>query len=1809
MTGVVDTNAPGVGAIGRARASMAALETLAAIRAGAREYATAAEQDILRGWSGWGPMAKLFSPDSETWAGMAERAAELLPEADLMEGHQGTYNAFFTPDSVARAMWDLLIKLGFEHGEVAELGCGAGAFMQAAPPPSMVKITGIERDPTSAAIAKLLHPEHAVVQARLQDHPLPSKFAAVIGNVPFGDVKLFDPTVPDDHRAVCQSLHHYFMYRAVKALRPGGIALLLTSRHTMDAFDHQGVRKYLTGADGDADFVGAMRLPAGGLGGGTDIVSDIIVLRRRVSGDEGTRPRLSWVDTSTERFGHQNPVNGYWSERPGLVLGTMVKGKTSRYGLNVDVEPIAGETAAEGIARAGEGLVSDARDAGLTWTQPPAVEDLGDVSEVTTPEGWLENSFHFGADGKTLLVVKHGRANPVPRPNGKLIALVRLKDLVEELVAAEADHGKPDDEITPLRQRTAAAYKAYVKRYGALNAHLATAGGEGAERKKSARMQYGFQYDPAAPLVSALGVFDEETGVETPAGILFERQNRRIERPERTDDPAQALAWSLDRTGGVDLTYIARLLGWSVRNDEACIRETHDTVAGLLGDAVFREPDTGAWECAEAYLSGNVREKLRTAETAAEADPAYRRNVEALRKALPEWLGPDKIIASLGAPWIGPADVKAFLRDLVGHPAEVKRLKESNRWQVTDGFTYTTAARETWGTPNFNAYELVESALNGKTPVVKYRVEGGGSVKDEAATLAACEMQTRIKQRFAEWVWEDAARADRLCKLYNEKHNALVPRTYNGDHITIEGMAPEWVKKVYPHQREYIARGIATPATLCALPVGSGKSFMMTALAVKLKQLGLVRKPMLVVPNHLLDQADAEARRIFPAARILSSGSTEISANRRAFAARVATQDWDIVIVTQSAFDLMPVHPETEQRYEEVRLAAMHRSLLEADPDGKGKGREVKAMAKKIDRLTERIHELQHRARGYDVGVTFEQLGVDWVGIDEAHAYKNLAVACNNDGFNIQESKRALRLDMKLRWLAGRSPRHAALFTGTPVSNTMLELYVMMQYLMPEYLDSIDLGSADAWCAAFVEMVTKVGVTVDGGSFEMKTKPARFINAPELRVLFSMVADMRTADQLGLKRPAKDERIVKIQPTDKQVEYVTHLVSRAKACKGVRRPEKGADNMLKVCTHGRWAATDPFLVGLHDDQPSKLHAVADLMIEVWREHPDELQMGALDIGTPNDKDGDQSYGRLADLLVERGMPRNLIAFAHDAKTHAAKAAQFKRANNGPMAVILGSTGKLGTGTNIQKRLIAVHHIDAPFTPSAIEQRDGRALRPGNRNKTVMIFRYVTTRTFDAYLWELLVRKLGFIEQITSGSLDRTIEDCSSDQLMTFSAVQASATDQPLLKERADVAANVNRLLSLRATHEQKMRRNRQAIPMLEAEIAERDAKRKAWQAIADATVPDEIGKELAEQLHEQMGRHRYYSSGQIEVGSLTVTFGTWRSAGDQPQPVLQVDGGAGYVTSNLYENYKPETVAERVLKVAGQAAEKIAELTHVIDRVQQDIAEKQALLGTVFGQQDELVTAETRLAQIDTELEAEATRSEAGDAVVVEGDGQKHELLTEPDPLHEHLVSGECSCGEWRHRDGDDSNYESKYLVEGAHRKHLGDVALKAKLEAGAQIDVDGTMLPERPAAAAPVARPARVEGEPWVTVIRVTPPPTAEPGIEPEPVATVEPEPMPEPEPARVVTLDDLDTGDDAEPDTDEALAKAFTDPESMSRAEQDAAAAAIFAAFIPAAAPEPEPDAAPEPEPDAAAAAIVQAFMEAADREAAALFATICG
>jgi N12 class adenine-specific DNA methylase len=1598
---MADQASKGVGAIGRGRASVAAIETLAKIRSQRRKVATDGERVTLSGWTGWGALAKAFAPDGPAWVDMGERIDQALPEEDVRLGLKGTYMAYYTPTELAAGLWQVLGLLGYDGGPVAELGCGGGAFFAAAP--EGTPLVGVERDPTAAGICQLLHPDVKVINAPLEDTHLPATFAAVIGNVPFGDVAVFDPTAPDEVRT---SLHNYFIWRAVQALAPGGMAVLITSRHTMDSWSFQGREAIAK----DADFVGAIRLPNGALGDTTEAAADVVILRRKGGTGKRTYPQ-AWKDSAAVEWDRYTTVNAWWLGEPGAVLGTMKKGPVSIYGLGLTVEPDGkGDTIERMLGYVRNTLVPQARDRNLMWT-PPHRPDVFDAAAagVVSKEGWHEGTMRLDGHGG-VLVVKGGKAHPLPRAGKELLRLLRLRDLAVELVRLEADHSIPDMRIEPVRADVRAAYQDYVRHHGPLNRYTQRPAGFDDEtgiqqwRRTYPTMQ-GFRHDPDAPLVFALEMFDDDDDGDTdeeeagsrarPAPIQESRQNIPPARRNRTDDPEQALAWTLDRFGKVHLGYVAALLGRPLPDEPGDERDAaRAEIAALLGDKVYQDTASLMWVTAEEYCSGDVRRKHDAAKVAAEQDPRFVRNVAALEKVLPPWLGPEDITANLGTPWIGPDDVRQFIGEVIGYQATVKRI--SGQWEIeAQGAIRTSVAGSTmWGTPEKDAFELVDLALNGKTPTIYKEVRLPGKedpvrVKDHEKSMLAAEKQQEIRARFGEWVWECPDRTKRLVHLYNYDYNNLAPRRFDGSHITVDGMAP-WFNP-YDHQREFVARALGTPAALCGHPVGAGKTYTMAMVAMKLKQVGLVNKPMIVVPNHLIEQIDREIRQLFPGAKILTGSSKTVAANRLAFTARCSTGDWDIVLVTHSAFNAMDVDPETQARYYEDLENELYEGFV-AGAGGKLGNGLVKRLAKALDKMKTKVRNLRHTARGRDAGVRFEQLGVDYVLVDEFHYYKNLAVPVRTEGFSVRPSKRATDLDMKLRYLSDRKSGgpHAALFSGTPVSNTMLELYVCLHYTMRDHLRLIGIGSADAWAAAYVQFVTSVEVTVDGGDFQMRTRPALFVNAPELRVLLSQAADIRTAEQLGLKRPSADLRVVACEPTEIQAWYSTELVERAEDVRN-KRVEPDQDNMLKICTDGRRMATDPHLIGLPDDGEYKLHIVAQTIIGIWQANPGKLQMGFLDIGTPGkargaDKVDYKSYGRLRRMLTDAGMDVRRIRFIHDAKSDSDKARMFRDCRRGKVDVILGSTDKLGVGTNVQKLIVAMHHIDAPFRPADVEQRDGRGLRPGNIHKTVLIFRYVTKRTFDAYMWQMLTRKLGFISQMLSGNLDRTIEDVTGDDVLSFGAIKAAATDQPLLQEKAVVDATIKKLKLKERSHRQTVQRMRKDAPRLRAHALGKQREAESWETVAAAAEGVELTDEVVKTVYERMKDFRYYPE-PLRLGGLTVGWRRWQTKGEEPeqQPLLVVQAGVADVEEQCYKFWKQADVTKKLKKLLGNAAGIAALHRKAEAEALRQARECDELADKPFEHAAELHGAQARLDQINAELHDAASNKQGpdeGDTVI-----------------------------------------------------------------------------------------------------------------------------------------------------------------------------------------------------------------------------------
>lgn len=1552
---------------------------LAGLRREARLVPTDEERDKLRGWSGWGPLAPMFAGSDKTWLGIADEVAGLLPVEELNEGRDATFNAFYTPPAVAASMWRILQRLGFAGGRVLEPGCGSGVFLGTAP--DGVVVTGVEKDTVSAAIAQLLHPTHTVVHGAFEQVRMSDGFSAAIGNVPFGDVPVHDPLAPVHVR---RSLHNYCIWRAVKELAPGGVAVLITSRHTMDAHGYGALAREEIGEL--ADLVGAFRLPNGALGGGTDVVADVLVLRRLDYGDDERRGE-AWLDTADAGLGDDIRVNGYFMNTPSAVLGELRAGSTGRYGLELCVDAPEGDVA-ELLAVEAEALAGAAAGADLLHTAGAGSVEAGLRLTDLDAKGWYEGSYHL-VDG-TLWKVREGRRSRVGDPRRELLAMVGLRDKAQALIDAEADHDRPDAALEPLRTAVAEAYRAYVDRFGFLNRGTLVRGKPDPETGEERWVRRvpdlgGFRSDPGLQLVLALERFDDDTEVGEPAPLLSARQNRRVVRPERTDDAEEALAWCLDRTGGrVDVGYIGRLLG-GVPADE---------VPGLLGDELFRDPATQAWQTRSEYLSGNVRHKLATAQTAALVYPEYERNVKALKAVQPKWLGPADITVNMNAPWLPLDDVRRFVRDLLGGWCELTRLDATGQWELKIGEDWRDSpeARVQWGTSDKDAYTLIASALNGKIPIVKVAVDlpGGETVevKDPERTLLATEKQQAIRARFCEWVWECPERTIRLVKRYNELYNSVVARTFDGSGVTIDGLAP-WFTP-YAHQMDYVARAMSTRRGLCGHPVGAGKTYTMAMTAAKLKQLGLIRKALVTVPNHLLDQVAREIMQLLPGLRVLVTPSETTAAVRRSFNARCATGDWDVVMVPHSQFDVIPVHPDTEADYISDQVFRLEESIRQACPSGRLEGRMIKQVAKQAARLRTRIRDLRARAHG-DVGVTFEQLGIDYVIVDEAHYYKNLAMPCRTDGFTINPSKRATHLDMLLRWLSGRGDGPvASLFTGTPISNSMLEIYIMLHYLMPDDMEAVGLGTADQWAAAYTQFVTTVDVTMDGGNFAIKTRPATFVNAPELRMQLSQVADVRTAEQLGLKRPLSHLEVVVSQPTRVQQMISKWIVKRASQVEGKRFFAKGEDNMLAICGDGRRAATDAFLLDFRDDEEGKLHAVAARMLKMWREHPDKLQIGFCDVGTPNEKAGSQTYGRLRRMLVDGGMPVGRIRFAHDAKNRQQTIQLHKECNAGSVSVILGSTDKLGVGTNIQKLVIAIHHIDAPWRPADVEQRDGRGLRPGNVNPIVYIFRYVTERTFDAYLWQMLTRKIRFITQVVSGRLDRTVEDIGVDNVDSYAGIQAMATGQPLLKERKDLTAQVKRLTLLRREHDMNRRGLEYEIDTKRQQIEGVQAQALMWQALADTAVPltDDDRAALAEHMADFAGWRRDRC---ITAGGWRVAFGEWRNTFGRKttrEPVMYLHTDHGVYEERIYTSFDEDKLAELFATLAERAKTRPEFMRKRAEQLRAEIANAEALTAKPFEEANRLASVLARLDQIEAELQ-EAAQAAGGDT------GGEEELFVE----------------------------------------------------------------------------------------------------------------------------------------------------------------------------------------------------------------------
>ena len=1370
------------------------------------------EQRVLAGWSSWGAIPETFHSLREDWSAEREELRALLTDDEWDAAARTTINAHYTDPLIARQMWRALTGLGFTGGAVLEPGSGLGTFIGLAP--DGADLTGVELDPVTATISQHLYPHATILAESFADTRLPEAyFDAAIGNVPFSKVVLHDPV----HNATRQSMHNHFILKSLRLTRPGGLVAVLSSRYTLDA-QNPGARREMNAL---ADLVGAIRLPAGAhrRAAGSEVVTDLLILRRRE--DDRAPVDDTWESVTPITLDDDTiKINRYFDEHPERVLGEL----SVDHGMYGDGSlTVVGDlqTLEDQLPAAVDDVVFQARRHGLTATDRRFEQHARRQAYAPAPPQTWDGSIVAQADG-TFATVTGGTLEPLAVPKSttaELSALLGLRDRATALLGLESATADDTDDIVEARAGLRRAYRKYLAGYGPLNRYrLRPTGRTNADGDEThARIVPGairlLRSDPFGPLVLALEQFDDTNQAATPAAIMTRRVVARRPEIQGVDSPADAVAISLDRSGGIDLALIADLLGISVE-------EARPALAGL----VFTDPDTGRLVHAPAYLSGDVRTKLAAAEARAATDPAFQANVDALTAVLPEPLGVEEITARLGAVWIDAETHQTFLQELLDARDVQVENPLPGMWEVRGGRRGLLATSE-WGTARRPAPDIAQAVMEQRTLLVYDEVDDPeGRVRrvlNPVETAAAQEKADALQERFSEWVWEDPTRAGKLVAEYNRRFNSIVLRDYSdaGEYLTLPGMAASFAPR--PHQRAAVARMIAEPAAGLFHEVGAGKTSAMVMGAMELRRMGLIAKPAVIVPNHMLEQFSREWLQTYPRARILAASSLDLTADkRRLFVAKAAANEWDAVILTQGAFAKIPLRAETQQTYIRAQVDTLQAILN----DLQGEDRiSVKRVQRKLLALENKLKDRTDTSR--DTGVCFEDTGVDYLIVDEAHMYKNLATESNIAGAAIDGSDRATDLHMKLEYLRSQGHEHiVTAATATPISNSITEAYVMQRYLRPDLLDDAGLGAFDAWAATFGQTVTQMEMAPTGNTFRMKTRFAKFTNVPEMLRMWSIFADVKTADDLQLPTPditVRDDgrrapKTVAIQPTVELEHYIEHLGRRAEEVAAKRvTPEE--DNMLSISTDGRKAALDIRMVVPNSPSgPTKVDAAADAIHRVWEKTRDyeyldvvtgqpspirgALQLVFSDIGTPNPERWN-AYDELHAQLVLRGMPAEAIRFMHEARNDAEKAHLFAAARAGHIAVLIGSTEKMGVGTNVQARAIALYHLDCPWRPSDIAQREGRILRQGNQNSEIAIVRFVTERSFDSYLWQGVERKATFIGQLMRGRLDtREIEEIDST---TLSAAEAKAisSGNPLLLERSTIQNEVTRLHRLARAHQ------------------------------------------------------------------------------------------------------------------------------------------------------------------------------------------------------------------------------------------------------------------------------------------------------------------------------------------------------------------------------------------------------------------------
>ena len=1578
---ITDDDLGSGGSKAKFKANMEAIRMLKKLEQEQR-LATPEEQEVLSRYVGWGGIPQAFEERNSAWAEEYTQLKGILTPEEYSAARASTLNAFYTSPTVIKAMYEALGNMGLKQGNILEPSCGVGNFMGLLPESmSAANMYGVELDPVSGQIAKQLYQKNRIAVQGFEETSYPdSFFDCVIGNVPFGAYQVSDRKYDRYHFMI----HDYFIAKSLDLVRPGGVVAVVTSSGTMDKQNPE-VRQYFANR---ADLLGAIRLPNSAFqrNANTSVVADILFFQKR---DRAAITEPDWVQLKTTPEGYT--VNSYFADHPEMVLGDFTTESTQYGKQEVTVKAKEGADLAEQLNEAVKHIQG-------TITEQEISDTELEEQVVSIPADPNIKNFSFALVGEDIYYRENSVMNKMELPvvtGERVRGMVAIRDATNRLLERQLEECS-DEEVASLQAELNQVYDSFTAKYGLLSSNA---------NKRA------FSMDSSYCLLTSLEFLDEKGELKRKADIFTKRTIRRAEPVTSVDTASEALAVSIGEKAKVDIPYMMELTG-----------KTEEEVTEELTGVIFKNPLTDKWEPSDEYLSGNVREKLNIARQFAENHPEYMVNVQALERVQPKDLDASEIEARLGATWISPDYITEFMAETFHTPRQhinyerikVQYAEVTGQWNVKGknvDSSNNPLSTATYGTQRANAYRLLEDALNLRDTKIYdtiHDADGEHRVLNRKETTLAQQKQELIREEFKEWIFKDMNRRETLCKIYNERFNSVRPREYDGSHIQFVGMNPEI--KLMEHQKNAVAHILYGNNTLLAHCVGAGKTFQMIAAGMESKRLGLAQKSLYVVPNHLLEQWGSDFLRLYPGANILVATKKDFEpANRKRFCSRIATGDYDAVIIGHSQFEKIPLSRERQIALLEDQIADITYSIESAKAQT-GEQYTIKQMEKTKKTLKAKLEKLNDQTRKDDV-VTFEQLGVDRLFVDESHYYKNLFLYTkmrNVAGISQTDAQKSSDMFMKCRYMDEITGGKGITFaTGTPVSNSMTELYTIMRYLQYDTLMNMGMGHFDSWAATFGETVTAIELSPEGTGYRAKTRFARFFNLPELISIFKEAVDIQTADMLNLPVPEAEYINEVLKPSEEQKEMVEAFSERAEQVRG-GMVDPRVDNMLKITNDGRKCALDQRLLNdmLPDAGESKVNACVENAFQVWEDGKDTqaTQLIFCDLSTPKTDGTFNVYDDVRNKLVERGIPKDQIAFIHEYNTEVKKAELFAKVRAGQVRILMGSTPKLGAGTNVQDRLLALHHLDCPWKPSDLEQQEGRILRQGNQNDKVKIFRYVTENTFDSYMWQILENKQKFISQImTSKSPVRACEDVD-DTALSYAEIKALATGNEYIKEKMDLDVQVSKLKLLKANHTSQIYR-------LESDIAKRypvqitALKEKIAGMRVDADVVKGIDLQDNDHFAMTVGGKLYTDKKEAGVALLSAASGlkSVKSAG-------QIGEYHGFALSSEYNflsntytmtikgkcSYKIEfgkdTLGniQRIHNALSAIGKKLADTEQNLETVQQQLKTAQEEVQKPFPKEAELSEKMERLAELNAMLNMDEKGGE--NLLADEGIGENPEV-------------------------------------------------------------------------------------------------------------------------------------------------------------------------------------------------------------------------